>query len=119
MESVPSFWDDPEVKAAVARSSYAKFDKPGDRVTGTVTSVGRHDWSDGSFGIQIQFDEEDVPTVTASQVLLKQHLFELRPEPGDVLSIELTGVERSDSKTLKKWCVERTRNGETVTAESL
>lgn len=118
MESVRSFWDDPEVKTAVARSSYAKFENPGDRVTGTVASVGRHDWPDGSFGIQIQFEEDDVPTVTASQVLLKQHLFALRPESGDALSIELMGVERSDGKTLKKWRVERMRDGETVIEES-
>lgn len=118
MTSSANFWDDPEVRASANRSTYAKFADVGDRVSGTVARIGRHTWPDGSLGIQIHFEEEDVPTVTASQVLLKQHLFALRPEPGDLLSIELTGVERSDGKTLKKWRVERTRDTETVIEES-
>ncbi len=118
MTNSASFWEDPEVKAAVARPTYAKFENAGDRVIGTVMKISRHTWPDGSFGIQIQFEEDDVPTVTASQVLLMQHLFVLRPEPGDCLCIELTGVERADGKTLKKWRVERTRDTETVIEES-
>ena len=70
MSSSSSFWDDPEVKAAAARSAYAKFENEGDRVVGTVERIGRHEWSDGTLGIQIHFSEDDVPTVTASQVLL-------------------------------------------------
>lgn len=117
MSTKSSFWDDPEVRATASGSTYAKFAEEGDRVVGTVAHIGRHMWPDGSLGIQIRF-EDDVATVTASQVLLKQHLFALRPEPGDLLSIELTGIDRSDGKTLKKWRVSRTRGGETVTEES-
>lgn len=118
MATSSSFWDDPEVRAATERSAFAKFAEVGDRVTGSVARIGVHTWPDGSFGIQIHFKEDDVPTVTASQVLLKQHLSVLRPEPGDCLSIELIGIDRPDGKTLKKWRVERTRDGETVTEES-
>jgi hypothetical protein len=118
MTNSPSFWDDPEVKAAASLPTYARFENVGDTVVGTVLRIGRHKWSDGNFGIQIHFEEDDVPTVTASQVLLKQHLFALRPEPGDVLSIELTDIDVSNGKTLKRWRVERTRDGETVTEES-
>lgn len=118
MTNSQNFWDDPEVKAAVSRPRFAKFEAAGDKVLGTVLRIGRHEWGDGSFGIQIHFNEDDVPTVTASQVLLKQHLFALRPEPGDQLSIELIGIDRSDGKTLKKWRVVRTRDGQTDTEES-
>lgn len=119
MSSQTNFWDDPEVKAAVVRSAYAKFENVGDRVVGTVSTVGRHIWADGSLGIQIHFSGDDAPTVTASQVLLKQALFEVRPQAGDVLSIELIGVDRSDGKTLKKWRVERTRGDDVAVVDNL
>lgn len=113
-----SFWDDPEVKEALARPTYAKFEKPGDKVVGTVFRLRPHQWNDGRRGVQIQFEEDDAPTVTASQVLLKRHLNDLRPEAGDRLSIEFIGVKQYGDKSLKRWRVERTRDGETVTKQS-
>jgi hypothetical protein len=114
MVNAGSFWDDPEVKAALARPTYAKFEKSGDKVVGTVFNLRTHQWDDGRRGVQIRFEEDGVPIVTASQILLVQHLRDLCVEVGDGLSIELTDVDRSNGKTLKKWRVERPRDGETV-----
>lgn len=118
MSASGSFWDDPTVKASLTRSAFMRFPNVGDKVTGTVSSIDLYTWPDGSPAIEIKFVENDVLTVRASQILLMGHLHDLQPKVGDVLTIELIGIDGSDGKTLKKWRVERVRDGESVVVAS-
>lgn len=107
---MPGFWDDPDVKVS---TDWMKFDAVGDNVEGTIAKLGKKTWPDGSVGIEITFKEEDVPAVTASQVLLKTALFNLKPEAGDKVRIELGAVEkRPGGKTLKQFKVDLTRGSD-------
>ncbi|MEI6258267.1 MAG: hypothetical protein WCQ77_16700, partial [Planctomycetota bacterium] len=68
------------------------------------------------WAIELVFVEDGARTVLAGQVLLKQALWEARPEIGDQLSIELIAITNSGGKTLKRFKVSVTRkNGEVVT----
>lgn len=97
------FWDDPDVKAS---TDWFKFEQVGDTAKGTIAKLGKKVWADGSVGIEIMFTEEDAPTVTASQTLLKQALFALKPAAGDKIVIEYAALEkRPGGKTLKRFKV--------------
>jgi len=105
-----NFWNDPQILSAAVSGNYMKFSSPGDRVKGTIGVLGKHTWDDGSVAIQIRFVEPDVPTVTASQVMLQKGLFALKPLAGDALDVELTDVERlPGGKTLKRFRITVTR----------
>lgn len=110
------FWDDPDVKVT---SEWAKFDEAGDAVKGTVSKLGKRVWPDGNVGVEVKFVEDDVPDLTANQILLKQALFHLKPEAGDVLSVTLGGIEkRAGGKTLKRFVVVLDRkDGESETVD--
>jgi hypothetical protein len=101
---MPGFWDDPDVKVS---TDWMKFDSVGDHVEGTIAKLGKKVWPDGSVGIEVTFKEEDVPAMTASQVLLKTALFQLKPAAGDNLRVELGAIEkRPGGKTLKQFKVD-------------
>jgi hypothetical protein len=111
-----SVWDDPELQND---SEYVTFDAVGDAVAGTVQSVRKHTWADGSScpKVNIVTAEGVERTVTAGQVRLKAELASLRPEPGDHISIKLTEVEkRAGGKTLKHFEVKVERSGDTTAA---
>ena len=112
-----NFWDDPDVKVS---SDWFKFDAVGDTVEGTIAKLGKRQWPDGSFGIEVTFKEEDTPAVTASQVLLKTALFNLKPQAGDHISMALSSIDkRPGGKTLKQFKVELKRaDGETATYDT-
>jgi hypothetical protein len=104
------FWDDPDVKSS---TDWFKFESVGDVAEGTIAKLGKKVWADGSVGIEIMFSEEDVPTVTASQTLLKQALFALKPAAGDKIHIEYAALEkRPGGKTLKRFKVALRRGGD-------
>ena len=84
-DDMTGFWDDPDVKQA---SAWFKFEKAGDRVEGEIAKLGKKVWQDGGIGIEILFADDETPALTASQVLLKQALFELKPAVGDTIGIE-------------------------------
>ncbi len=105
-----NFWNDPQILKAAVSGNYMKFSSPGDHVKGTIEVLGKHTWDDGSVAIQVRFVEPDVPTVTASQVMLQKGLFALKPLAGEVLEVELTDVERLPAgKTLKRFRITVTR----------
>lgn len=109
------FWDDPELKAS---SDWVKFDSVGDSAQGTIARLGKKTWQDGSIGIEISFTD-DAPSVTASQTLLKQALWALKPNQGDALRITLAAIEkRPGGKTLKRFKVDLRRpDGENLTVD--
>ena len=110
------FWDDPSVKPA--GSEYMKFEKVGDRIEGTIAKLGTRVFDEGTAkertAVEVTFVEDDVPVLTAGQVLLQRALFTFRPEPGDRLKVALSGVEKKGTKTLKLFAVEVTRPDGTV-----
>ena len=113
-----SIWDDPALKPA--SSNFVKFEQPGDRVRGTVASISKHTFPDGKAALQVVFAEQDSPTLTAGQVVLSTFLFELRPEPGEVLDVILTRITPRGSKTLKEFFVAVTgTNGQVRTRGEL
>lgn len=103
------FWDQSDAKPTAA--AYMKFDAIGDSVSGVITKLDIRTFNAGSpderKAVEITF--ADAPTVTAGQVKLQQALYELRPEPGDHLTITLADIERRAGKTLKHWSVSITR----------
>lgn len=111
-----SIWDDPTIKT---NDSFVKFDTVGDRVSGTVTAIGRHTWDDGKVSAQISLncDDGEERTLTAGQVRLKAALVEQRPEVGDHLTVTYTQQEkRAGGKTLKHFDV-AVRRAATVVAK--
>jgi hypothetical protein len=98
-----SIWDDPEL---ANDSEYVTFENVGDEIVGTVQSVRKHTWADGTVcpKVNIVNDNGEEKTVTAGQVRLKAELAVKRPEPGDRIKIKLTNVEkRAGGKTLKHF----------------
>lgn len=109
-----SVWDDPELRNS---GDFIKFDKVGDKVSGTVVAVQRHKFDDGNVvpKLLLVTDDGEEKTLTAGQVRLKAELAEQRPEAGDHIVIELTQEEkRSGGKTLKHFTVEVKRGDGTV-----
>lgn len=99
-----SVWDDPEVQGE--ESSYVKFEKEGQNVTGLLKSLGKHKFDDGKIAPEliIVTDTGEVKTVTAGQTRLKKLLMEERPEPGDRISITFVKSEKlSGGRTLKHF----------------
>jgi hypothetical protein len=112
-----NFWDDPDVKVS---NDWFKFENVGDEVGGTIAKLGKRAWADGSVGIEIQFKEDDVPSLTASQVLLKAALFHLKPQPGDHITMAMSAVDkRPGGKTLKQFRVDlKRKDGESETYDT-
>jgi hypothetical protein len=98
-----SIWDDPEMKPPA--DDFVKLEAKGDRVSGLITAVDKHDFGGGDIAPQISFTDDntgEARTWTAGQLQAKRKLADLRPEPGDWFSAELTNVEkRAGGKTLK------------------
>lgn len=113
-----SFWDDPSVKPD--SSNYMRFDAVGDTITGTIAKLQKRVFNAGTAdertAPEFIFAETDVPSLTAGQVLLQQALYELRPEIGDNLTVTMGAVEKTGTKTLKRWQVALVRkaSGETL-----
>lgn len=107
-----NIWDDPDLRQS---GEYVTFNNPGDKVTGTVLSIRKHKFDDGSVAPQILLTDDsdgEERTVTAGQIRLKAALAEKRPQVGDRISIELTQVEkRAGGKTLKHFDVTVTPPG--------
>jgi hypothetical protein len=102
-----SIWDTPEFAAGTGE--FIKFSEVGDKVAGTVESIGKKTWDDGSVSPQIELvtDDGEPKTLTAGQVRLKAALAEQRPEVGDHITVELTEIQkRPGGKTLKVFKVD-------------
>lgn len=100
-----SIWDDPDMRTT---NTYFRFDQPGDTITGRINSIQARRWDDGTVSPELHLDVDGEETVvTAGQVRLKAALAELRPEPGDIITITMTELEkRSGGKTLKHFQVD-------------
>jgi hypothetical protein len=101
-----SVWDDPDVQGE--ESSYVKFEREGQNITGTVKALGKHRFDDGKVAAQLTIitDTGEVKTVTAGQTRLKKALMDERPEVGDRISITYTKSEKlSGGRTLKHFDV--------------
>lgn len=101
-----SIWDDPELKPA---GNYVSFENPGDKVTGTILAIRKHQFPDGKVAAELilRKDDGEEVTVTAGQVMLARKLAELRPAEGDRIGIQFTQVEKRDGgKTLKHFEVQ-------------
>lgn len=102
------FWNDPSVKPG--GSEYMRFEKVGDSIEGTVAKLGKRVFNEGTaderIAVELTFVEEDVPVLTAGQVLLMRALYEFKPEPGDWVKVTLSGIERKGNKTLKLFAVD-------------
>jgi len=103
-----SIWDDPELSIG---GDYIAFNSIGDTCTGTVVAIRAHRWDDGKVSPQVLLNVDgEEKTITAGQVRLKAELAAQRPEPGDVLTVTLTDIEkRAGGKTLKHFAVEVVR----------
>ena len=105
------FWDDESLRPAMGE--VMKFDTVGDTVTGTIKSLGKRVFEEGTprerWVIEVVFNEDDARTVMAGQVLLKQ----------DGLTIELVAVSNTAGKTLKKFQVAVTRRNDEVVVSAL
>lgn len=112
------FWDDPDLKPE--SGGFFKFDNVGDGISGTIRKLGKHVFQDGSIAIQITFTDDELPTLSAGQYLLKAALYELKPLAGDDLSVELTRIEKLGTKTFKHFTTTLTRasDGSTETVEN-
>jgi len=107
-----SIWDDPELQTD--ELTYFKFERIGDTAAGTIKEIKRHTFDDGKSAAQLALVGADGSEfiVTAGQTRLRAAMKELRPEPGDWISIRLTHIEkRPGGRTLKHFDVQATRNG--------
>jgi hypothetical protein len=104
-----SIWDDPEVKPS---NNFVSFENAGDKVSGTITAIGKRRFDDGSVApeLRITTDAGDEVTLTAGQIRLKMALADQRPEVGDHLAVVFERAEkRAGGKTLKHFAVSVTR----------
>lgn len=106
--SATSIWDDPAVKPQ--NSQYASWNAVGTKVEGTIDTLTAHTFINQKTGEKsthpkITFVEPDVPTITASQAMLKQHLFEVRPEIGEKLYVEFTRETPAGAGKMKHFTV--------------
>ena len=101
-----SIWDDPEVSPA---SNWFRFDREGDKVSGTIRGISKKRFEDGSVAPELRIEPDgggDEIAVTAGQIRLKMALSEQRPEVGDHITIVYERSEkRSGGKTLKHFQV--------------
>lgn len=100
-----SIWDDPDLRMS---SDYVSFESVGDSVAGTIINIRAHRFDDGKVVPQLLLDVDgEEKTVTAGQVRLKAALAQKRPEPGDLITITLSEIEkRAGGKTLKHFDVQ-------------
>lgn len=113
-----SIWDSPDMRVG---GDFMSFDKVGDSIAGTINAVRAHRFTDGSVAPQLLLttDDGDEKTVTCGAIRLKIRVAELRPEPGDHVSIRLESEEpRGGGKTLRHWDVTVTRAGATPPAQA-
>jgi len=103
-----SIWDDPDLMMS---GDYVKFENIGDTVTGTIITIRARRWDDGKVSPEVLLDVQgEQKTMTAGQYRLKAALSEHRPEPGDVLTVTMTNVEKlAGGKTRKHFAVEVVR----------
>lgn len=114
------FWDDPSVRPAA--SSYMKFEVVGDHIAGTIAKLSKRVFNAGTpeervapeFTFVQPEDDDEIPSMTAGQVLLQQALWELRPVIGDHLDVTLARVEKRGAKTLKRFKIILTRKDGSV-----
>jgi hypothetical protein len=114
---MPGFWDSDEVKAAASSADYASLKVVGDEAQGIITKLGVRKFNEGTAqerpAIEVKFT--DAPTLTAGQTMLMQGLYELQPQPGDHLYVQLTEVQKMGAKTMKRFVIRVTKpNGETL-----
>lgn len=106
-----SVWDDPSI--APAEGDYIKFDKPGDTVTGTITSIGTHSWGDGKVSPQLTLQTDaGTRTWTVGQVNAVRQLTSLRPAVGWTITATLTEIApRPGGKSLKVFQIDAAAPG--------
>ena len=95
---------DPWETLSPSSGRFKKWETGGDRVHGRVVerAVGKD--LDGNPTPQLTVEDTETGEsiiVNGSQALLRNRLLELRPELGDVVTIELTGIEKQGTRTLK------------------
>jgi len=95
---------------------FIRFENPGESVTGTITSLGIHEWEDGKKSPQLGLDVDgEAKVLTAGQVGLAAKLRELRPQVGDSITVTYKGTEkRAGGKTLKLWDVTVNQGGQAI-----
>lgn len=111
-----SVWDDPDMRPPA--DDFVKLDVKGDKLSGVITNVRSHRFSDTDVAPQITFVDDrsgEEKTWTAGQLQSKRKLAELRPEIGDWFSAELTDVEKRGTKTLKHIDIQVNRGGKPAT----
>ncbi len=87
---------------------FQKWNEPGDRVFGVVTEKSTGRTIDGEPCPQLVIrlhDGGDEITVTAAQAALKNQLLRERPQVGDTVDIEFTGIDTTGGRTLKLFSV--------------
>jgi hypothetical protein len=98
-----SIWDNPDLKPPA--DEFVKLERQGDKISGYITDIRAHRFSDTDVAPQITYIDDQVGMEkiwTAGQLQAKRKLAELRPNVGDWFSAELTGIEkRAGGKTLK------------------
>lgn len=89
-----SIWDDPALQAP-PEADYVKFERVGDGFDGRVESVTKQTFDDGTAAPLVTFVDDatgEVRNWTAGQISAKRMLAELRPGPGDHISVRFTGT---------------------------
>jgi hypothetical protein len=112
-----SVWDDPDLKPPA--DEFAKLENKGDRISGVITAIRSHRFSDTDVAPQLTFLDDttgDEKIWTAGQLQAKRKLSELRPEAGDWFCAELTDIEKRGTKTLKHIHIEVKRAGKPAAA---
>lgn len=97
-----SVWDNPDLQPPT--EDYVRLDNVGDGFVGQVTKVMAQHFDDGTVAPQLTFIDEgdgEERSWTAGQIMSKKRLAELRPEPGDRISVRLTEIIKKGNKTYK------------------
>ena len=108
---MPSIYDDPDLQQQSDFPDQVRFDRTGDRVRGRVLTVEKINTRLGPVAKYLLMTDDGQRSLLAGAKNLWGQLLEIKPEPGDVLDIELIELRSVSNGTAKIFDVRCERSG--------
>jgi hypothetical protein len=111
---MPSIYDDPDLQQESDFPDQVRFERTGDRVRGRVLTVEKINTRLGPVAKYLLMTDDGQRSLLAGAKNLWGQLLEIKPEPGDVLDIELIELRSVSNGTAKIFDVRCERQGTTA-----
>jgi hypothetical protein len=107
---MPSIYDDPDLQQESDFPDQVRFERTGDRVRGRVLTVEKINTRLGPVAKYLLMTDDGQRSLLAGAKNLWGQLLEIKPEPGDVLDIELIELRSVSNGTAKIFDVKVTHH---------